>query len=91
MKKFTLYLTDEKQAYWKSIAKENNTNLNALINSILDKAMNNEEIFSMELKFNTTVQLLTEALNNQTEAFNSQISWHKIHAEMIKELLMLEE
>ena len=90
MKKFTLYLEDEKHAMIKELASKNKTTLNDLINGFIDTATANDQMYSMELRFNSNINSLVEVLSTQDESLKRLIAWHKIHAELLKDILDIE-
>lgn len=90
IKKFTLYLEEEKHAMLKELSRKNKTTLNDLINGFIDTATANEKMYSMELRFNSNIDSLVKILSRQDESLNRLISWHKVHAELLKDVLDIE-
>ncbi|MCK1975702.1 hypothetical protein LNK15_01355 [Jeotgalicoccus huakuii] len=90
MKKFTLYLKEEKHAFIKALANKKKTTLNELINSFIDTATANDQVYSMELRFNSNLDSLVKILSRQDESLSRLIAWHKIHAELLKDILVIE-
>lgn len=90
MKSYLLRMPAEKHAMLKEIAIKKDTTLNELINGFIDTATANDQVYSMELRFNSNIKSLVEILSKQDESINRLISWHKIHAELLKDILMIE-
>lgn len=90
MKSYLLRMSEEKHAMLKEIANKKETTLNELINGFIDTATANDQMYSMELRFNSNIKSLVEILSKQDESINRLISWHKIHAELLKDILMIE-
>lgn len=74
----------------KEIAIKNDTTLNELINGFIDTATANDQVYSMELRFNSNIDSLVKILKRQDESVNRLIAWHKIHAELLKDILDIE-
>ena len=90
IKKFTLYLEEEKHAMLKELANKNGKTLNELINEFIDTATANDLMYSMELRFNSNIDSLVKILTTQDESLKRLIAWHKIHAELLKDILDIE-
>lgn len=90
MKSYLLRMPEEKHAMLKEIAIKKDITLNELINGFIDTATANDQVYSMELRFNSNIKSLAEILSKQDESINRLISWHKIHAELLKDILMIE-
>lgn len=85
-----MYLEEGKHAMLKEIAIKNDTTLNELINGFIDTATANDQVYSMELRFNSNIDSLVKILKRQDESVNRLIAWHKIHAELLKDILDIE-
>lgn len=94
MKKFTLYIEDDKhlklQGVVNRINSENDnykTNLNKLINGFIDDALASSSLKNMETRFNESINEISSVLENQNKSLSALITWHEIHAQMLKDLL----
>lgn len=90
MKQLIVRMPEEKHAMLKEIANKNDTTLNELINGFIDTATANDQVYSMELRFNSNIDSLVKILKRQDESVNRLIAWHKIHAELLKDILDIE-
>lgn len=90
MKSFLLRMSEEKHAMLKTLANKNETTLNELINGFIDTATANDQVYSMELRFNSNIDSLVKILTTQDESLKRLIAWHKIHAELLKDVLDIE-
>lgn len=90
MKQLIVRMPEEKHAMLKELANKNDKTLNELINGFIDTATANDQMYSMELRFNSNINSLVKILSRQDESVNRLISWHKVHAELLKDILDIE-
>lgn len=74
----------------KELSNKKDKTLNELINGFIDTATANDQMYSMELRFNSNINSLVRVLSTQDESLKHLIAWHKIHAEMLKDILEIE-